>query len=377
MKHVIERFLGMRTEHVLDRFAALPNAYDGRDFVYVPGTRKDRVLLVAHADTVSNTPVTSLQWRGNILQLPFPSKARCLGADDRAGIALMWLLRRSGHSVLITDGEETGGLGAQAAIKDLGSELGKHHFAVQVDRRFDREMVFYDCATPEFVAFMRQATRFRVEEGSFSDISFICPDAEICGVNLAAGYWNEHTQFETFSYDAWLRTFNTVRALVARPELPRFELPYVAVEETFDADWWSGKSWKKAATTARKPSYKEVLNAALLEFMQDFADDSVCGARQEAWLYHDDDLLNTVLAFLWTYHQELCEGLSEETHNNLTNAEAILLLRHNETQGIDCIFFDTHARAQIFFQAIKAQAESAYHPPSSLSGSRESIVSPV
>ena len=35
-----------------------------------------------------------------------------IGADDRAGCAMLWLLRDSGHSLLILDGEEHGQVGA-------------------------------------------------------------------------------------------------------------------------------------------------------------------------------------------------------------------------------------------------------------------------
>lgn len=45
-------------EEILTRFAALPRAVTGRGsaplqrYVYIPGTRSDRVVLVAHVDTV-------------------------------------------------------------------------------------------------------------------------------------------------------------------------------------------------------------------------------------------------------------------------------------------------------------------------------------
>ena len=31
-----------------------------------------------------------------------------IGADDRAGCAILWLLKDSGHSLLVTNGEEIG-----------------------------------------------------------------------------------------------------------------------------------------------------------------------------------------------------------------------------------------------------------------------------
>jgi hypothetical protein len=35
-----------------------------------------------------------------------------LGADDRAGLAILWLLRDLGHSLMVTDLEEHGRMGS-------------------------------------------------------------------------------------------------------------------------------------------------------------------------------------------------------------------------------------------------------------------------
>ena len=57
---VLEDFLSFPLEssvEILERFASLPNAIYHNDsqkcnFVYVPGNRQDRALLIAHCDTV-------------------------------------------------------------------------------------------------------------------------------------------------------------------------------------------------------------------------------------------------------------------------------------------------------------------------------------
>jgi hypothetical protein len=395
-KEILERFLLMYPSEVLRTFAELPGAIVHRDFVYVPGSRPDRILLVAHADTVSNKPPDYLEWSGNLLRgdwkyvstpvataqpkgttttksqgaivettsttavtvidtakssladaiqrckpeavtepltglnsddpphpfadgkppeakkpegrsilddiradMPFeqiaakysipiktvelvlasitkpaPATApkltpvtppvtryvdddwsmysrygydKCLGADDRAGIALLWLMRRSGHSLLITDHEEIGGEGAIAAVKEIGFELAEHQFAMQIDRRYDQEMVFYSCSTKKFEKYMQKATRgYSIGQGSFTDISIICPAVGICGVNLSAGYWNEHSREEMLSYDAWKRTHDVVHRMLWRESHPRFVLPPAPKRKAkgkngmvqADADWW-------------------------------------------------------------------------------------------------------------------------------------------
>ena len=67
-REVLEMFLNCELgypDEVFDKFVELEDAqyythYDDPDCVYVPGKRKDRVLLVAHADTVFPVP----DWRG-------------------------------------------------------------------------------------------------------------------------------------------------------------------------------------------------------------------------------------------------------------------------------------------------------------------------
>ncbi len=329
MKHLLERFLCMTTPDVLDTFAALPGAQVNKSFIFIPGTRDRRLLLVAHADTVFDAPPRCIDWYGNfakagtgpsrtisgpfitgrkkapepeaapievvpepvVVEPPKPevltkdkkrefimeksigyvmidgekltipefrervekdrdkeliTKASApkstpkvtnhtsgygnhsgnvntrwsnqgrgigLGADDRAGITAMWLLRKSGHSILITDGEESGGIGAKAASRMIPEQLSEHLFAVEIDRQMDQEMVFYDVSTKDFEAYMQQQTGYRIDRGSYTDIKDVCNAAGICGVNLAAGYWNQHQTSETLSYDAWLRTYNQVRRL--------------------------------------------------------------------------------------------------------------------------------------------------------------------
>jgi hypothetical protein len=151
---------------------------------------------------------------------------RGLGADDRVGIAMIWMMRKSGHSILITDGEERGGIGAKAAGRELAKEIGEHQFAIEIDRNFDQEMVFYQVGTQAFKEYMVEQTGgFHIGIGSYTDIADVCEAGGICGVNLAAGYWNQHTSSEMFSYDAWLRTYNVVRAMLYDREHPRFPLP--------------------------------------------------------------------------------------------------------------------------------------------------------
>lgn len=241
-KPLLERFILAETKDVFHWFASLPRAIRGNKYVYIPGTLDKKVLLVAHADTVFTWPPHSVEWYGNIARAnPYKPAATKddkgkttwgssyrfsgLGADDRAGCALMWTFRNSGHSILITDEEEKGCIGAGLAAEEIGLELADHLFAVEVDRRGDMNYVYYNVASAEFDAWLTPLLpNWEEQVGSFSDIAEICGQVGISGVNLAAGYIDEHSQDETFFLDAWWRTRASVERILNAADA-RFPLP--------------------------------------------------------------------------------------------------------------------------------------------------------
>lgn len=102
------------TDALFEKFATIPNAIRRgkglEQFLFKEGTRNDRVFLVAHADTywdseyknsTATIPKSIIQTSGIIR-----NENGGLGADDRAGCAIVWLLKDMGHSILITNGEE-------------------------------------------------------------------------------------------------------------------------------------------------------------------------------------------------------------------------------------------------------------------------------
>lgn len=169
------------------------NVYDKKDFVYAAGNIP--ILLVAHLDTVlSSTPIIYTNKDKTI----WTSKQGGLGADDRAGVfAIMKLLRRGYRpSVLLTTGEESGGLGAMSFVKDFPEPPVATKYVIEIDRRGRGQAVFYDCGNQDFVDYV-ETFGFIKHRGIFSDISFICPQWDVAGVNLSAGYYHEHTEQET------------------------------------------------------------------------------------------------------------------------------------------------------------------------------------
>ncbi len=147
---------------VFNRFLEIPGAiYRGEGlerFLYVRGSRSNKVLLVAHADTYwdheygyDTAPTHTIKIEdGNITAV---NEEFGLGADDRAGCAMLWLLKDLGHSLLVTNGEEDGQKGAAWLMshnKDIAHEINHdHQFVIQFDRRNGRDFKCYDVGTDE------------------------------------------------------------------------------------------------------------------------------------------------------------------------------------------------------------------------------------
>lgn len=260
------QWMALSDSEVLSKFAKLDGAIINNDglfqSVFVPGHRSDRVLLVAHADTVF--------WQRHILynnglffsphvfnhndrkiwsiktdtlekfekkeakklekakkdnknyEVKEPQPAG-IGADDRAGCAILWQLKQSGHSLLITNKEESGCLGAISltANTELYDEINNtHQYAIEFDRKGNKNCVFYSVSTPEFEKFFCENTNFTKQIGSNSDISVICES--ICGVNMSVGYYNEHSQNEILSLRHWNNSLNAVAKLLNCPNQPKW-----------------------------------------------------------------------------------------------------------------------------------------------------------
>ena len=249
-RRVLEWFLKMpvsTTDDVFAAFRELPGAVEkheegNRGYLYVPGQRADRCVLAAHADTYFDMNymeprkgVSALLSKVRSYFLGAASENKIvfengeyrsgsddcgIGADDRAGCAMLWLLRNSGHSLLILNGEEHGQKGAhylQESSPELFDEINDHSFIIQLDRRGSRDYKFYHLpVTSEFEKYVVEGTGYECAgTTSRTDICVLCE--KICGVNLSVGYYNEHHPEEFLRYDEWLGTYQIVKRMVEEP----------------------------------------------------------------------------------------------------------------------------------------------------------------
>ena len=227
-REVLEMFLNYELgypDEVFDKFMELEGAryythYDNPDCVYVPGKRKDRVLLVAHADTVSTVPGKhSVIFEDGIYR--GGENDYGIGAYDRAGCAILWLLKDSGHSLLVTNDEEIGSLGAhniKDIHKDLFDEINEHQYILEFDRRNASDYKVYNIpVTDEFKSFIEGSTGYtEADKRSSTDISILC--GKICGANLSVGYRNEFQLKEILVFSEWSNTLNIARKFLAEEQ---------------------------------------------------------------------------------------------------------------------------------------------------------------
>ena len=237
-ERILERFLSMSissTDEVFAAFRTLENIVedhqDGkRGYLYVPGARQDRCLLVAHADTYFDYEYQGVIYHNDVVlengMYHGTSKDASIGADDRSGCALLWLLRNSGHSLLILDGEEHGQIGAhylRESNPTLFQELNEHSFILQFDRRGNQDYKCYNIpVTQAFRYYIEKETGYISVEGTGrTDICALC--SNICGVNLSVGYYNEHRHEEYISVAEWKHTLDIARTMLEKP-LQQFKI---------------------------------------------------------------------------------------------------------------------------------------------------------
>lgn len=190
-----------------------PKVVIDKNYIFAEGDIP--VALVAHMDTVFKFPVFNLYYdpKKNVAFSPDG-----LGADDRAGVfAILQIIKADLRpSIILTTDEEKGGLGAAALAIDYSRcPIENIKYLIELDRQGSHDAVFYDCGTEDFKQYI-QAFGFKEAKGSFSDISFLMSEWDICGVNLSIGYRDEHTYAETLHFDDLFETVRKVKGMLLK-----------------------------------------------------------------------------------------------------------------------------------------------------------------
>lgn len=206
-----------------------------KDFLFAKGDIP--IALVAHMDTVFSFPPREIFYDSEKTTFWSPEG---LGADDRAGVFAIIKIINSGLRpyVIFTTDEEIGGFGADAISEYVKPEGLK--YLIELDRQGENDCVFYQCDNRDFVDYV-ETFGFEEAIGTFSDISIICPQWKICGVNLSIGYKNEHSICEILNVQNMLKTINRVIRMLKEDNIPDFEYVMKTFPEKksiFEDEFW-------------------------------------------------------------------------------------------------------------------------------------------
>lgn len=203
-------------EQILTRLPRTLSVYKDKDrkpMAYVYCTDEESTtLFTAHLDTVHRkegmNPVVydkEMQWMSK-------EDGECLGADDGAGVWLLYKMAMSDvpGTYLFTVGEECGGIGAKWLAANATKFLSKFNRAIAFDRRGTGSVItdqaYGVCCSDEFATAL--SNMFNCQE--VGDTYVFAPDsggvytdtAEFTEIipectNISTGYYNEHTGKET------------------------------------------------------------------------------------------------------------------------------------------------------------------------------------
>lgn len=187
-------------------------------FVFAKGTVP--ILLVAHMDTVHKELPRIIELNNGKISSP-----QGIGGDDRCGIYMISKIIEKHHcSVLFTEDEEIGGVGADKFVHHSCLNGLEFNYAIELDRRGKNDAVFYECDNPEFEDFITEDGDWKTDFGSYSDICDVAPALGCAAVNLSCGYYNAHTKNEYVVFSEMEANIKKVCKLIERTtENDKFE----------------------------------------------------------------------------------------------------------------------------------------------------------
>ena len=249
------------------------HAENKKGFLYAEGNVP--ILLVAHLDTVHFEPPETICYSADGAEMMSPQG---IGGDDRAGVYMILRLIQNTHChVLFCEDEETGGKGARLFTKS-GIDP-KANFIVELDRKGSNDAVFYQCRNTQFEQLI-ESFGFRMNYGSFSDISILAPHFDLAAVNLSTGYYNAHQLGEYVRLDEVEDLIGRVEKLL-QSKTERF--PYSPVRHTKSGGYDLPVLQRKRMVELQKENYVQINGQSVADGRGYYMDAEGC-----IYLYLDD-----------------------------------------------------------------------------------------
>lgn len=183
-----------------------------------PDGKASAVLFSCHTDTVhskdgdAQSVVYDPAFGHIFLDKKHPDAGSCLGADDGAGVWLMlrMIKEKKPGTYIFHRGEERGGIGAHAMLKEQKDWLQDFDLAIAFDRPGTHEVITHQgglrCASDKLGAALVKALNEHGEfsyetstRGVFTDTKVYRNVISEC-INIGVGYFNQHGPDETLDY---------------------------------------------------------------------------------------------------------------------------------------------------------------------------------
>ena len=306
-------------------------------YILVPGEAP--IMLVAHLDTVHKESVKQIckTQNGNILMSP-----QGIGGDDRCGVFALTRIHSASEKkpwLLFTCDEEIGGVGAERFCEHhrkgkLPKELDELKAIVEIDRKGERDAVYYECGNEEFEEYIT-SKGFVTEWGSFSDISVVAPELGVAAVNLSSGYYNAHALHEYINRAHLNATIEKVIGIVAEAageDFPRYEYAD-SWDVGFDDGWGlhGRNSWSSFLRKEYSGALKKV-PAEIKDEYQQLLDYYSASELDELREEHGDSIIHRLFESEFGYSLNDCEWLTCDS--NCSECDSIMTCpRYNNRGG--------------------------------------------
>ena len=227
---------------------------DNENYWYLPGD--SHIVLVSHVDTMRKGPIKLIEHWGVI-----SNTKGILGADDRAGVfACFELHKRTGNAVLFTNFEESGGRGVKKFIKDFPNFFENTRLFLEIDRQGHDEYVSYTYLPKSISEIIETVTEFKEDFGTYSDIYDLSKYYKIPAINVAAGFYNEHTTREMLDINVLNKNIDLIE------ELLQYEIPLIPDYNPYkDYNYYNYEYLTPASTNNYDYDYKD-FNSSFLPF---------------------------------------------------------------------------------------------------------------
>ena len=169
---------------------------------------------------------------------------------------------------IFTCNEQSGMHGAKKTVSDKIYDLYKTNYLyfIEIDRKGVDNLAHYDDMNNAFRQKLEQYTGYKIVPGSVTDICQICSYTNTVGINISAGYYNQHSYNQVTDVQYLKQLPNKVKKLI---ETIGRNIQFKSQEKTHDSnkyyDYYGGTHKKQniniiplSKTKSKQTGYKTI-----------------------------------------------------------------------------------------------------------------------